>query len=564
MKRKASNLSKSILETSIDIPENDDELEMNKSRMNASLQGKTSIHSSDKNPISIVDSAGPINEKKLLSNAALAEMYARCTKLSAQGKINTQNTWSLDLIDHMDDLIADNRAATDFQRASAAIDAGVQIYSSRVDSVHDETYRVLSTLSKDVPETDAQEIGPKEDLSEKNRLVKRKGCEDYTAAPETLTSDTFGRRPVCAALALPQRLCSEDGAVQKLQLFTATLVENNSESVQLAVFVSECTANKLCTQSANTYHLAELVTPVLEYLEKTETTVLKEEFVQDMDQSAVLEESAAEALPEEPHVPETTRPLATLALSQPVSHWAGAGRSEKGFRPATVSSAAKQKRKRAKVIVPLLDFSASVSAVEQELLATIEKKPRKLVLSALSGHTHLLPEDLHLQPSLLQQLFCVPRRVQAPVTVSDAVSSGAFSSRLPNNKDRSLFDASSLQAQSLAVSFQQSAAVDKEEKEPMPELEFNLVAKHLDVASLKRKLWRLLTESVTDRVSFCTLVASLCSAVDEEHRLDITKAYCFVCVLHLANENGLELVNTTTDCADFEVVLPSRTVLEHL
>ncbi len=35
-------------------------------------------------------------------NAQLAEMYSDIIKLSSQNKINAKNSWSLDLIDHMD------------------------------------------------------------------------------------------------------------------------------------------------------------------------------------------------------------------------------------------------------------------------------------------------------------------------------------------------------------------------------------------------------------------------------------------------------------------------------
>ncbi len=35
-------------------------------------------------------------------NAQLAEMYSEIIKLSSQNKINAKNSWSLDLIDHMD------------------------------------------------------------------------------------------------------------------------------------------------------------------------------------------------------------------------------------------------------------------------------------------------------------------------------------------------------------------------------------------------------------------------------------------------------------------------------
>jgi hypothetical protein len=54
----------------------------------------------------------------------------------------------------MDSFVASSMAKnatsgqTNFQMASGTIEAGVKIYSSRVDSVHSETYKVLSNLSR--------------------------------------------------------------------------------------------------------------------------------------------------------------------------------------------------------------------------------------------------------------------------------------------------------------------------------------------------------------------------------------------------------------------------------
>jgi condensin complex subunit 2 len=68
-------------------------------------------------------------------------------------KINQKNSWSLDLIDHIDDVLQSNfnseegSGVGNFQAASCTLDASVKIYSYRVDSIHNETYRVLGDLS---------------------------------------------------------------------------------------------------------------------------------------------------------------------------------------------------------------------------------------------------------------------------------------------------------------------------------------------------------------------------------------------------------------------------------
>lgn len=68
-------------------------------------------------------------------------------------KIDKKNAWNLNLIDHMEDMVVsaanvNEDGSTNYAAAGSTIDAGIKIYSSRVDSVHAETYKVLSNLSR--------------------------------------------------------------------------------------------------------------------------------------------------------------------------------------------------------------------------------------------------------------------------------------------------------------------------------------------------------------------------------------------------------------------------------
>jgi hypothetical protein len=83
-----------------------------------------------------------------MSTLDVLSLYTSVLKLSTENKINQKNSWSLGLIDHMDNLCGAEGAATDFQRASATLEASTKIYSCRVDSVHTETYRVLGGLTR--------------------------------------------------------------------------------------------------------------------------------------------------------------------------------------------------------------------------------------------------------------------------------------------------------------------------------------------------------------------------------------------------------------------------------
>ncbi|KAM1411563.1 hypothetical protein COP1_024244 [Malus domestica] len=90
-----------------------------------------------------------------LGNAQSLELFQNCIKLDSENKINQKNTWELNLIDHLTDIIKvgeENDAETNFQKASCTLEGGVKIYSMRVDSVHSEAYKVLGGMNRAVQE----------------------------------------------------------------------------------------------------------------------------------------------------------------------------------------------------------------------------------------------------------------------------------------------------------------------------------------------------------------------------------------------------------------------------
>uniref|UniRef100_A0A0D9V1R4 Condensin complex subunit 2 n=1 Tax=Leersia perrieri TaxID=77586 RepID=A0A0D9V1R4_9ORYZ len=79
------------------------------------------------------------------------DLFHNCIKLASENKINQKNTWELGLIDHLSEIIQageDEDDETNFQKASCTLEAGVKIYSMRVDSVHSEAYKVLGGINR--------------------------------------------------------------------------------------------------------------------------------------------------------------------------------------------------------------------------------------------------------------------------------------------------------------------------------------------------------------------------------------------------------------------------------
>jgi len=104
-------------------------------------------------------SEGP--KGRALSSGELKMMLGQCLKMASENKITASNTWGLPLIEHLDDLIKEENHGqhTNFQRASVTLDAGVKIYSYRVDSVHTELFKMLGGLGRASGPQDEQENG---------------------------------------------------------------------------------------------------------------------------------------------------------------------------------------------------------------------------------------------------------------------------------------------------------------------------------------------------------------------------------------------------------------------
>ncbi|CAK9146032.1 unnamed protein product [Ilex paraguariensis] len=86
-----------------------------------------------------------------LGKQQILELFQNCIKLASENKINQKNTWELGLIDHLCDIVKieeEDDVETNFQKASCTLEAGVKIYSMRVDSVHSEAYKVLGGINR--------------------------------------------------------------------------------------------------------------------------------------------------------------------------------------------------------------------------------------------------------------------------------------------------------------------------------------------------------------------------------------------------------------------------------
>ena len=94
---------------------------------------------------------------------------------------------------------------------------------------------------------------------------------------------------------------------------------------------------------------------------------------------------------------------------------------------------------------------------------------------------------------------------------------------------------------------------------PIP-LIFSRSAKRVDVSKLKENLWHKLSDDapgqgdgditkanvtlLKEEKSFREIVTELDDCYEDKARKDISVAFCFICVLHLANENNLKITGS--------------------
>lgn len=108
------------------------------------------------------DSLNGTNKSTVLAN------FEEWIKLATNNKITLNNSWNFNLIDYFYDLnlLRDDQNNINFQKASATLDGCVKIYSNRIDSISNETGKLLSGLSTSNDDDDGKGKKNKKDKDE--------------------------------------------------------------------------------------------------------------------------------------------------------------------------------------------------------------------------------------------------------------------------------------------------------------------------------------------------------------------------------------------------------------
>ena len=287
-------------------------------------------------------------------------------------------------------------------------------------------------------------------------------------------------------------------------------------------------------------------------------------------------------------------------------HWKFRGQTSKPAADAADGAAAAPAKKRAPKQSFLIDFSKRCETCAAVEAGAIDKRGTVLSAAALaktSSADTTLPRDYHCSVDALEALFDKPahsvryskktvhgRRVplrsspapgSAPADEGAAAAADDFCDDGPAGFDTTDDCAGGWDAEApvegVAAAAEEGeggasgpfSMVAAPEMVAKSTIGYAKVAKQVDIKALKSDVWGLMCDSsskakpakkapaqpapaVTSEVSFQEVLGRLPERVPSAKLPDVSFAYCFICLLHLANENGLE-IKSTEDMRDLKV-----------
>ncbi|KAH9803909.1 Condensin complex subunit 2 [Citrus sinensis] len=538
-------------------------------------------------------SSSPLPEDPCLSEEQIVELLQNCIKLasenvSAPRKINQNNTWELKLIDHLSEIIKVETvgdAETNFQKASCTLEAGVKIYSVRVDAVHAQAYKVLGGITRAGQEDDqvAFAVDP---------LSHQTSAQFDEGGARGLLLNNLGVYGGCRvlfdSLEVPGReiICQFDEDNQRSQIFS--LGENidlrldglggcaNACHTKEETFVGN--EDGLDDSSFGNYK-------AWGYDQEGGTSVVNESssfhptFPGDHEEFVTFLEngpSGADELGINDRFEDVTMFLFQgLGFTSKRNAWAGPDhwkyqKSKENTSPSESGSAFNPKKQKKKFQAEVdIDFTKSLDEKMLDIFAP-PRNPKSLLLpSNRPSCSNVLPEDCHYQPENLVKLFLLPNvlcmgKWRRKLSDNYAMQQNCdYAGTLPSWDNESVvngqyddgYDPNDLGDLDGLVS--QPRQVEK------IEVQYDKSSKQVNIHVLKETLWYHVQEITEvpgtvckDKVSFRHVLATFPADCAAAVSKDISPHLCFICLLHLANEHGL-MIRDCPSLDDLSIYLHS-------
>ncbi|KAH9803910.1 Condensin complex subunit 2 [Citrus sinensis] len=549
-------------------------------------------------------SSSPLPEDPCLSEEQIVELLQNCIKLASENKINQNNTWELKLIDHLSEIIKVETvgdAETNFQKASCTLEAGVKIYSVRVDAVHAQAYKVLGGITRAGQEDDqvAFAVDP---------LSHQTSAQFDEGGARGLLLNNLGVYGGCRvlfdSLEVPGReiICQFDEDNQRSQIFS--LGENidlrldglggcaNACHTKEETFVGN--EDGLDDSSFGNYK-------AWGYDQEGGTSVVNESssfhptFPGDHEEFVTFLEngpSGADELGINDRFEDVTMFLFQgLGFTSKRNAWAGPDhwkyqKSKENTSPSESGSAFNPKKQKKKFQAEVdIDFTKSLDEKMLDIFAP-PRNPKSLLLpSNRPSCSNVLPEDCHYQPENLVKLFLLPNvlcmgKWRRKLSDNYAMQQNCdYAGTLPSWDNESVvngqyddgYDPNDLgdldglvsqprQRTNCVRNLHYSGLHIQVEK---IEVQYDKSSKQVNIHVLKETLWYHVQEITEvpgtvckDKVSFRHVLATFPADCAAAVSKDISPHLCFICLLHLANEHGL-MIRDCPSLDDLSIYLHS-------
>ncbi|KAI4334142.1 hypothetical protein L6164_018869 [Bauhinia variegata] len=597
------------------------------------------------------------NPDPCLNKQQILDLFHNCIKLASENKINQKNTWELNLIDHLTDIIKaeeEDDVETNFQKASCTLEAGVKIYALRVDSVHSEAYKVLGGMnragqeSEQAASTEAVNVENGQEGGRKEMDKKISPLSTLESSFEVLNVKKFDAAFSVDPLYRQTTAQFDEGGAKGLLMnnlgiyggcrvlfdsqevpskcMTSGNQHDTSDTIDLS-FAGECVEQLLLDMRTREEISPTLRTIVNQFDENNrrpsdfqvsthdsveesdaayqcEIGIDGEECMNGMawsdnhdDQTDFADLGSNYADSSFPGYPQETETFPSqdfdtddrfenvdeylflnLGFSSKLNAWAGPDHWKYGkakgseVRPASEDApTTKIKQPKTKRQTELdLDFTNFLEKSMPDIFCP-PKNPKSLLLpESRPPCSTKLPEDCHYQPEDLVKLFllpnvkCLGRRARkfsdgAREQCNDYVSFPSWDDGSAYGGDYDGDVHSDIEDSSTLIS--QPRQVNK------IEVQYDKTSKQVDVQALKTTLWGHIQESAQlpiegqkEMVSFREILANFPSESNAAATVnDISPHLCFICLLHLANEQGLS-INSCPSLDDLSICLPHETV----
>ncbi|KAE8685082.1 Condensin complex subunit 2, putative isoform 2 [Hibiscus syriacus] len=443
-------------------------------------------------------------------------------------KINQNITWELNLIDHLRDIIKveeENDVETNFQKASCTLEAGVKIYSLRVDSVHSEAYKVLGGINRACYENEQDSVMEDNNAATAQKGNPKKDLEKKLPLQWILYNIKHLRNLMKVK---PKHMVLNMQAKDEISPTLKNIVNQFNEDNRRPLENFSC-SQRSADQADTINNENEFNSVAFESFES-------DGFDHD-DQPSIVDEEFNGVEP-------------SFMSSEDVSNEENA---------ATVTT---KKTRNKKQTEPDIDFTQALDNEVPDIFAPPKNLKSLLLPSSRAPCNTKLPEDCHYQPEDLVKLFLLPYvmclgRRKRKLSDESREQCDDYDPQ-PSWEEEGAFGGFDDEVDHSDVDYS-GMLVSQPRQVSKIEVQYDKTSKQVDVQALKETLWDQIQQfQETSFQGLKHLLASFpadCKAAATTK--EISPHLCFICLLHLSNEHGL-IIHGCPDMDDLAIQLPHQ------